>query len=45
MNIEVAKHHENYEFRIPVKVILDNSDFPPLIGRAVFFDEFDITFS
>ena len=44
MNIEVGRGHENYSFRIPVKVILDDSDFPPLIGRAVFFDKFDITF-
>ena len=44
MNIEINKNHEKYSFRIPVKVILDDYDFPPLIGRAVFFDKFDITF-
>lgn len=44
MNIELGKGHENYSFRIPVKVILDDSDFPPLIGRAIFFDKFDIIF-
>ena len=44
MNVEINKNHENYRFRVPVKVILDGYDFPPLIGRAVFFDKFDITF-
>ena len=44
MNIEINRNHEKYNFRIPVKVILDDYDFPPLIGRAVFFDKFDITF-
>ena len=44
MNIEINKNHERYSFRIPVKVILDGYDFPPLIGRAIFFDKFDITF-
>jgi hypothetical protein len=37
--------NERYEFKIPVKIIMSDSDFPPLIGRAVFFDKFDITFS
>ena len=44
MNIEINKNHENYKFRVPVKVILDDYEFSPLIGRAVFFDKFDITF-
>ena len=44
MNIEISKKHERYSFKIPVKVILDGYDFPPLIGRAVFFDKFEITF-
>ncbi len=44
MDVEVIKGHEKYLFKIPVKVILDDSDFPPLIGRAEFFDQFDITF-
>jgi hypothetical protein len=44
MNIEINKSHENYSFRIPVKVILVDYDFPPLIGRSVFFDKFEITF-
>jgi len=44
MNIEINRKHERYNFRIPVKVILGGYDFPPLIGRAVFFDKFDITF-
>lgn len=44
VKIEFSKGHEKYSFNLPVKVILDNYDFPPLIGRAVFFDKFDITF-
>jgi len=44
MNLEINRGHESYSFRIPVKVILENYDFPPLIGRAVFFDKFEITF-
>lgn len=44
INIEISKGHEKYSFDIPVKVILDDYDFPPLIGRKIFFDKFDITF-
>ncbi len=44
MTIEISKHHERYSFKIPVKVILEDYDFPPLIGRAVFFEKFEITF-
>lgn len=44
MNVEFGKGHERYNLIVPVKVILDNYDFPPLIGRAMFFDKFDITF-
>lgn len=44
MNIELERAHEKYSFKIPVKVILEGPDFPPLVGRAVFFDKFDITF-
>lgn len=45
MNIEINRKHERYSFQIPVKVILDGYDFPPLIGRAGFFDKFDVTFN
>src|SRR3989344_3681097 len=31
-------------FRIPVKVILSDYDFPVLLGRAGFFDKFVISF-
>jgi hypothetical protein len=44
IGIELGKGHERYKFNIPIKIILDGSDFPPLIGRAEFFDKFDITF-
>jgi len=44
MHIEFGKGHERYSFDIPVKVILADYDFPPLIGRDVFFDKFVISF-
>jgi hypothetical protein len=44
MNITVEKGHEHYSFIIPVKVILGNYDFPPLIGRLGFFNKFIISF-
>ena len=44
MNITVEKGHEHYTFQIPVKVILGNYDFPILLGRAGFFDNFVISF-
>ena len=44
MNIIVEKGHEHYSLKIPVKVILGNYDFPVLLGRLGFFDEFIISF-
>ncbi|MBM3234362.1 hypothetical protein FJZ19_04700 [Candidatus Pacearchaeota archaeon] len=44
MRIAVEKGHENYMLTIPVKVILGDYDFPILLGRAGFFDEFVISF-
>jgi hypothetical protein len=44
INISVEKGHERYSFRIPVKVILDDFDFPMLLGREGFFDKFIISF-
>lgn len=45
MKIIIEKGHENYFFEIPVKVILDDFDFPILLGRLGFFDEFIISFN
>ena len=45
MGILVEKGHEKYTFRIPVKVIMDPYDFPILLGRAGFFDQFIISFN
>ncbi|MFC1691599.1 retropepsin-like aspartic protease [Nanoarchaeota archaeon] len=45
MKITISKGHEIYNFRIPVKVILGNYDFPVLLGRAGFFDKFVISFN
>lgn len=44
VNIEVQKGHEHYSFQIPIKVILGDYDFPILLGRAGFFDNFVISF-
>jgi len=45
MNLIVRKGHETYNLEIPVKVILGKYDFPVLLGREKFFDEFIITFN
>lgn len=44
VGVLISKGHENYRFSMPVKVILDNYDFPILLGRSGFFDNFVITF-
>jgi len=44
MSITVEKGHESYKFHIPVKVIFGAYDFPILLGRAGFFNEFVISF-
>jgi len=44
VDIMVEKGHEHYSFQMPVKVVLDNYDFPMLLGRNGFFDKFVITF-
>jgi hypothetical protein len=44
VNITIERGHEHYAFRIPVKVILDDFDFPMLLGREGFFDKFTISF-
>ena len=43
MEINVKNAHESYKFRIPIYVLMSrNSKIPPLLGRAGFFDEFEI---
>ena len=44
VKILVQKGHERYSFDMPVKVIIDDYDFPILLGRAGFFNRFVITF-
>lgn len=44
INVVVAKGRENYTLNIPIKIVLDEYDFSPLLGRAGFFKEFTITF-
>ncbi len=43
MNVNLKGPHENYKLSIPTHVILNkDSDVPPLLGRAGFFNEFHI---
>jgi len=44
IKINIKKGHEDYIISVPVQVILGDSKVPVLIGRAVFFDEFKISF-
>jgi len=44
VKILIQKGHERYIFNLPVKVILDEYNFPVLLGRLGFFDKFVITF-
>lgn len=45
VNLAISKGHENYNFVIPIKVILGDYDFPIILGRQGFFDKFLITFN
>jgi len=45
ININIEKGHESHNITLPVKVIIGNYDFPVLLGRDGFFDEFLITFN
>ncbi len=45
VNINIQKGHENYNFNLPIKVVLDNYDFPIILGRIGFFDKFIISFN
>ncbi len=44
MSVIIEKGHEHYPLEIPVKVIMGEYDFPILLGREVFFDNFIISF-
>ena len=46
MNVIIQQGHERYFVRAKAKVILSKKDdnFPIIIGRQGFFDEFNITF-
>jgi hypothetical protein len=46
VNISIQKGHEHYMMTVDAKVIMkDDIQLPPLLGRAGFFDEFEITFN
>lgn len=42
--ITIQKGHERYSFSLAVYVLLEEEDFPVLLGRQDFFENFDITF-
>jgi hypothetical protein len=44
VKIIVEKGHEKYSFLIPIKVIIGTYDFPVLLGRSGFFNQFVVTF-
>jgi len=44
MRVTVSQPHESYTIDIPVNVILGDKGFPLLLGRAGFFENFEITF-
>jgi hypothetical protein len=46
VNVKVQQGHERYFIRAKAKVILGkhDQDFPIIIGRQGFFNQFDITF-
>jgi len=46
VRIRIMQGHEDYSFEIPVKIVLDpKCNIPVLIGRAGFFEQFEITFN
>ncbi len=44
IKVLIEQKHERYELDLPVKIILDKYEFPFLLGRIGFFDNFIITF-
>lgn len=44
IRVMISKGHERYIFRLPVKIVIDEYNFPVLLGRNGFFDEFKIIF-
>ena len=45
LSIGIMKGHEHYTFTLPTSVILGDYDFPVILGREGFFNEFVITFN
>jgi len=43
-NISLGKGHEHYNFQMPVVVITGSYNFPLILGRTGFFDQFVISF-
>jgi hypothetical protein len=44
VRLTIEKGHEKYNFTVPVIVVLDNYDFPVLLGRRGIFQKFVISF-
>ena len=45
INLTIEKDHEAYNLTIPISVVLDDYDFPVILGREGFFNEFIIEFN
>ncbi len=44
VNISLEKGHEHYNLKVPVMVICGSYNFPFILGRTGFFDQFVISF-
>lgn len=44
VKITISQGHESYTFDIPVNIILGDKEFPLLLGRAGFFENFVVIF-
>lgn len=44
IRLRISKDHESYTFEMPIKIIIDSYDMPPLLGRKGFFEHFEVTF-
>ena len=43
LRIRFGKGDENHVIDLPMRIVVDVIDFPPLLGRYGFFDRFEIT--
>ena len=43
LKMKFGKGNENHVIDLPIRIVIDPIDFPPLLGRYGFFDRFEIT--